>query len=181
MKRNTWLNTASIVVIAILVLTAGAFAQKIAYVNSQVILGQYKVAQDAQEQLDKLNREWEEEARQMQQQFQEAGQALESQRLLLSEERQAEKERELQQLYQQFQQFQNDKWGQNGEFYREQEKIMQPIIEDINAVIGQVAEEENFDMVLDAVNSAIVWVRSDENDLTEFVLEELEKNVPAEN
>jgi len=173
-KKMNVLKVTTFVFVVLAALTTNAFAQKIAYVNSQVILSQYKVAVDAQEQLDKLNRDWEKEAQELQQQFQQQGQQLESQRLLLSEERQKEKEAELQTLYQQIQQYQADKWGQGGAFYREQEKIMKPIIEEINQIIGTVADEEGYDIVFDAVNSNIVWVKSEEHDLTELVLEELE-------
>ncbi|MDZ7724296.1 MAG: OmpH family outer membrane protein [candidate division KSB1 bacterium] len=171
----------ALVSVFVLAFSMTAAAQKLGYVNSNQILAEYKEAQDAQEQLDKLNREWEEEARQMQQQFQQLGQQLESQKLLLSEERQQEKQQELQALYQKIQQYQNQKWGQNGEFYQRQDEIMQPIIEKINTAIRKVGEEEEYDYIFDTVSGNIVYVGENQRDLTQLVLDELEQGLESSN
>ena len=169
-----------IIAAALMFLTAlPASAQKLGYINSQQILASYKEAQDAQEQLDKINKEWEAEARELQKQFQEMGQQLESQALLLSEQRQKEKQAELQTLYQKIQQFQNDKWGQNGEFFRKQEEIMKPIYDKVNAAIKKIGEEERFDYIFDVVAGNIVYASPAQQDLTELVVEELEKGLES--
>ncbi|MBN1465317.1 OmpH family outer membrane protein [candidate division KSB1 bacterium] len=177
MKKNFCMIIAAL--IFLFCLSADVSAQKFGYINSQQILAQYKEAQDAQEQLDKINKEWEAEGRELQAQFQELGQQLESQSLLLSEERQQEKQAELQALYQKIQQFQNEKWGQNGEFFRKQEEIMKPIYDKINAAIQKVGQEERYDYVFDTVAGNIVYVSDTSNDLTEFVIEELEKGLES--
>lgn len=177
MKTKMW--TVVLASLLLFGLSSSSFAQKFGYINSQQILAQFKEAQDAQEQLDKLNQDWEAEAREMQMQFQEMGQQLDSQSLLLSEERQQEKQAELQALYQKIQQFQNDKWGQNGEFYRKQEEIMKPVYDKINAAITKVGEEERYDYIFDVVSGNIVYVSDNSNDLTELVIEELERGLEA--
>ncbi len=179
MKNKKWTVVLTFALLLLFGLSSTSLAQKLGYINSQQILAQFKEAQDAQEQLDKLNQDWEAEAREMQQQFQEMGQQLESQSLLLSEERQREKQAELQALYQKIQQFQNDKWGQSGEFYRKQEEIMKPVYDKINAAISKVGEEERYDYIFDVVSGNIVYVSDNSNDLTEFVIEELEKGLEA--
>ena len=161
----------------IFMLSGGAFAQKLAYINSQKILAQYKEAQDAQERLDKINQDWEAESREMQRQFQELGEQLDSQSLLLSEDRKKEKQQELQSLYMKIQQFQNEKWGQSGEFYKKQDETMQPVIDKINAAIAKVGEEERYDYIFDTVAGNILYASPNQTDLTDLVLEELEKGL----
>jgi len=156
-----------------------ASAQRIAYINSQKIVASYKEAQEAQERLNKISQGWEEEGKIMQKQFQDLGEQLESQSLLLSEDRKREKQQELQTLYMKIQQFQSEKWGQNGELYRKQEEVMQPIFDKINAAIKKVAEEQNFDYVFDTVNGNIVYASPKQTDLTDLVLLDLEKGLPA--
>jgi outer membrane protein len=160
-------------------LTGSVFAQKFAYINSQKILATYKEAQDAQEQLDKINKAWEEEGRAMQKQFQELGEQLESQSLLLSEERQKEKQQELQSLYMKIQQYQAEKWGQSGEFYKKQDELMQPIIDKINTAIKKVGEEERYDYIFDTVAGNILYASPSQTDLTDLVLQELEKGLES--
>lgn len=156
-----------------------ASAQRIAYINSQKIVATYKEAQEAQERLNKISQGWEEEGKIMQKQFQDLGEQLESQSLLLSEDRKREKQQELQTLYMKIQQFQSEKWGQNGELYRKQEEVMQPIFDKINAAIKKVAEEQNFDYVFDTVNGNIVYASPKQTDLTDLVLQDLEKGLPT--
>ena len=168
-----------LVLFALLILQGGVFAQKMGYINSQQIIANYKEAKDAQESLDKINKEWEAEGRAMQQQLQELGEQLESQSLLLSEERKQEKQQELQTLYLKIQQFQQDKWGQNGEFYKKEAEVMQPVIDKVNRAITKVGEDEKFDYIFDTVSANIVYASPNQPDLTELVLEELEKGLES--
>lgn len=179
MRRKQFLPVLLSVFVVLFLFSGTGIAQKIGYVNSQQILANYKEAQDAQEQLDKLNQQWEAEAQEMQQQFQEKGKQLESQSLLLSEERQKEKQAELQELYQQIQQYQNQKWGESGEFYRKQQEIMKPIIDKVNEAIRKIGEEENFDYIFDTVAGNILYAGPNQQDLTQIVLDELEEGLES--
>ncbi len=85
MKNQKWAVVLLVASMAFFAMSTNAAAQKLGYINSQQILAQYKEAQDAQEQLDKINQEWQAEGAELQKQFQELGQQLESQSLLLSE------------------------------------------------------------------------------------------------
>ena len=179
MKNLKWTGIFIVVSMMVFGMSINSFAQKLGYINSQQILSNYKEAQDAQEQLDKINQEWQAEGAEMQQQFQELGQQLESQSLLLSQERQKEKQAELQALYQRIQQYQNDKWGQTGEFFRKQEEVMKPVYDKINAAIKKVGEEERFDYIFDIVAGNIVYASTEQEDLTDLVIEELERGLES--
>jgi len=173
--RNAWL----VVFIGVMLVGSSAFAQKMGYINSQKIVANYKEAQDTQERLNKINATWEEEGKALQKQFQEMGEQLESQSLLLSEERKREKQQELQTLYMKIQQYQAEKWGQGGEFYKKQEELMQPIFDKINQAIKKVAELQNFDYVFDTVAGNIVYASPRQVDLTEDVIKDLEKGLES--
>jgi outer membrane protein len=152
---------------------------KLGYIDSQKILSSYKEAQDAQKQLQELNRRWEEEGTNMQKELQTKLEELESQALLLSEERKKEKETELQNLNIRLQQFQQEKWGPQGEVYSKRAELMQPVIDKINTVIKQIGTNEKFDYIFDVVNGNILHVSPSQPDLTDKVLEELNKSVAA--
>ncbi len=152
---------------------------KLGYIDSQKILGSYKEAQDAQKQLQELNRRWEEEATNMQRELQTKLDELESQALLLSEERKREKETEFQNLNIRLQQFQQEKWGAQGEVYAKRAELMQPVIDKINAVIKKIGTDDKYDYIFDVVNGNILHVSDSQPDLTGRVLEELNKSVAA--
>jgi outer membrane protein len=162
-----------------LMFSSSALAQKIGYVNSQKIVANYKEAQDVQERLNKINVTWEDEGKAMQKQFQDMGEQLESQSLLLSEERKKTKQQELQALYAKIQQYQTEKWGQGGEFFKKQEELMQPVFDKINQGIKKVAEELSFDYVFDTVAGNIVYASPKQTDLTDLVIKDLEKGLES--
>ncbi len=179
MKTKLWLVAFWIIASCLLLSSMSAYAQKLGYINSQKVMATYKEAQDAQERLDKISQDWEAEARAKQKQFQDLGEQLESQKLLLSEERMKEKQQELQTLYTEIQKFQAEKFGQGGELYKKQEEIMQPIIDKINAAIKKLGEEQGFDYIFDSVAANIVYASPKQPDLTDQVLEELEKGLQS--
>jgi outer membrane protein len=166
--------------VAILVGANPVAAQlKLGYIDSQKIIEKYKEAQDAQKQLQELNKRWEEEAKNMQQELQTKLEELESQALLLSDERKKEKETELQNLNIRLQQFQQEKWGAQGEVYSKRAELMQPVIDKINTVIKKIGTDEKYDYIFDVINGNILHVSASQPDLTDRVLEELNKSVAA--
>lgn len=173
-----WIWTSAVV--AILLGTNPAAAQlKLGYVDSQKILESYQEAVDAQKQLAEVNKAWEEEARQMQRELVAKQDELESQALLLSDAKRKEKETDIQNLMLQFQQFQQEKWGQQGEVYKKQADLMKPIIDKVNAVIRKIGGEEKFDYIFDVVAGNILHVSDNQPDLTEKIITELNKTVAA--
>lgn len=175
---KSWMGVC--VAVVILAGADSASAQlKLGYIDSQKILEKYKEAQDAQKQLQDLNKRWEDEAKSMQQELQTKLEELESQALLLSDERKKEKETELQNLNIRLQQFQQEKWGNQGEVFSRRAELMQPIIDKINTTIKKIGTEEKFDYIFDVVNGNILHVSTTQPDLTDKVLEELNKSVAA--
>jgi Skp family chaperone for outer membrane proteins len=171
---------AALVVLAALSFVRPAAAQlKLGYIDSQKIIESYKEAQDAQKQLASLNEQWQQEAKNMQQDLQDKQDQLESQSLLLSEEKKNEKAQEIQNLYLRFQQFQQEKWGQQGELYVKQKEFMQPVLDKINAAIRRLGAEDKYDYIFDVVAGNILYVSEGQADLTQRVLDELNKALGA--
>jgi len=176
------LQTAVLFTVVLLVvgvmLAQPAMAQlKLGYINSQQILQNFKDAQDVQKQLDAKNQEWQRQAQEMQKSIQDMQDQLESQSLLLSQEKKDEKTREIQETYAKFQKFQMEKWGQTGEAFHLQEELMKPVFDKINAVLSKIGKEEKFDYIFDGVQANIVYASPNQPDLTDRVLEELNKGV----
>ena len=178
--KNSLFGIGVIMSAALLLFAHPAQAQmKIGYVDSQKILESYKEAQDAQKQLAEINKGWEDEARNMQRELQTKQDELESQALLLSDEKRKEKETDLQNLYLRFQQFQQEKWGPQGEAYKKQNDLMKPIIEKVQVVIKKFGADEKYDYIFDTVAGNIVYAGTGQPDLTAKVVEELNKTVGA--
>lgn len=157
---------------------SSSFAQlKIGYINSQKILETFKDAQDVRKQLSDLNAQWEKEARGMQKQVQTLQEELESQSLLLSEQRKQEKVQEIQTLGQKYQLFLNQKWGQQGEGVKKEVELLQPVYEKINVAIKKIGKAEGYQYIFDVVAGNILYASDDQPDLTEKLLAELNKGL----
>jgi outer membrane protein len=162
----------------VLLISAPGFGQKlkIGYVHSQKVLSELKEWQDAQKKLDEINRQWENEGLEMQQTLQQLREQFDAQSLLLSEAKKKEKQQEIEGLFLQLQKFQRDKWDpQSGEILKKQAELIQPILDKINDVIKKIGEDEKYDYIFDTANGAILHAGADQPDLTDRVLEELNK------
>jgi len=152
---------------------------KLGYVNSQEILTKYKEAQDVQAKLQELYKTWEQQAINMEKEIQTKREAFEKQSLVLTDKTKAERAQEIQALMLQLQQFQTDKLGPQGEYYKEQNRMMKPIIDKVQNMINKMGEDEGFDYIFDSINSNIVFASKKQPNLTEKILAALEKESGA--
>lgn len=162
-------------IIALLFVTfaASGFSQiKLAYVNSQMVLASYTPAIDAKKQLDAESAKWAQELQTMSQDFQAAQQKLEQQSLLLSEAKKKEKAQELQETYMKIQQFQQDKWGDDGELAQKEKELLQPVIDKVNEVIKTVGDDGGYDFIFDAIAGNLLYAK-DTHDITQKVIDAL--------
>ncbi len=155
-----------------------AQALKIGYINSNKVLETYKEAIDVRKQLAELNSQWEQEARDKQKEIQELQEQLESQSLLLSEERKAEKAKLIQTQYAEYQQFLQTKWNpQGGEAVQKEVELIQPVYDKINIFIKKIGEEEGYSYIFDVVAGNILYASEEQPDLTEKLIERLNKEL----
>ncbi len=157
-----------------------AFAQlKIGYINSQKVLEKFKDAIDVKKQLADLNTQWESEAKDKQLEITKLQDQLESQSLLLSDQRKQEKVQQIQTLGQQYQLFLQTKWGQQGEGVKKEVELLQPVYEKINTAIKKIGQAEGYQYIFDVVAGNILYASDDQPDLTEKLLAELNKELAA--
>lgn len=152
-----------------------AMAQsKIRYIDSQKVLDNYPAWQDVQKQLDELRQKYEGEFEQIRQEAENLYNELQNQSLLLSPEKKAEKESQLLNLQAQLERYQREKFGPQGEFYRKNAELTEPIITKINQIIKKIGEEDGLDYILDVAQGVVLFAKP-EFDITDRVLEELNK------
>ncbi len=151
-----------------------SFAQKIRYVNSQRILTEYPEAQEIQKKLDEIRKGYEDEYNKMLQEYDNLMKEIESQSLLLSPEKKAEKEKQAQELSMKIEKYRYEKLGPQGEFYQQNMKLTQPLYDKIDQVIQKIGQEEGYDYILDVVQGVVLFAKP-EYDITDRVLEELNK------
>jgi outer membrane protein len=179
LKRRIWFLSVLVIFVCIWNLANVVAQAKIGYVDSERILTSYPAAIDARKKLEVENEKWDRELQEMNQEFQTMQDQLDQQSLLLSEAKKKEKMQELQAMVLKIQQFQDQKWGEGGEYFKNQEKLMQPVIDQINEAIHKVGEEEGYDIIFDSVAGNILHAK-DKYNITDQVLNELGKGSSSE-
>ena len=163
----------TIIALMLFTLSASGFSQmKLAYVNSQMVLAGYAPAIEAKKQLEAQSAKWTQELQTMTEAFQTSQQKLEQQSLLLSDAKKKEKAQELQQTYMQIQQFQQEKWGDDGELARKEKELLQPVIDRVNEVINKVGDDGGYDFIFDAIAGNLLYAK-DAHDITQKVIDAL--------
>lgn len=166
-----------ITIICLVLLLSGSdsFAQtKIRYVNSQRILSEYPEALEIQKKLDEIRTGYETEYNNMLQRYEALVKDIENQSLLLSPEKKAEKEKEAQDLGTQIEQYRYTKLGPQGELYKKNLEMTQPLYDKIDQIIKQIGEVEDYDYIFDVVQGVVLYGKP-AYDITNRVIEELNK------
>ncbi len=146
---------------------------KIGYVDSDTIMKQLPDAQDTQKKLDAIIKEWQEELNKMDKDWKTKFDDYEKRKLILSEQKRVEIEKELVTLEDQISKYRQDKFGVRGELFQKQEELMKPIQNRIFNAIQEVAKENEFDFIFDRSGDIIFLYAKEEYDVTNLVLEKL--------
>jgi outer membrane protein len=145
--------------------------QKVGFVNASVIFEQYSVAREAEtayeKELEDLNRE----VADMELELRALADTLEARKYLFSEDRLQEKRRELEGKQQEYVKFRQDAEIQAA---RRNDELSRPIVEAIEEATRNIAEKDDFDLILDASPGIVVYSKPD-LDLTDKVLQSLEE------
>jgi outer membrane protein len=153
---------------------SNTFAQpKIGYVDSDAIMKQLPDAQDAQKKLDAIIREWNEELGRLEKEWKTKYDDYEKRKLILSEQKRVDVEKELIQLEDQISKYRQEKFGVQGELFRKTDEVMKPIQNRIFNIIKDIAKELEYDFIFDRSGEILFLYAKEEFDLTNLVLEKL--------
>jgi len=145
--------------------------QKIGFVNATVIFEQFSGARAAEEAYQKELEDLNVQVTKMEDELKALADTLEARKYLFSEERLQEKRRDLERKQQDYMTFRQDAEKRAAQ---RNDELSRPIVEAIEAATKQVAEQEGFDLVVDAGPGIVVYSKPD-LDLTDKVLQSLEE------
>jgi outer membrane protein len=164
----------SIIFLLMISWTSGYAQLKIRYINSQRILAEYPEAQEIQKKLDEIRSGYENEYNDMLKRYEDLVKEIENQSLLLSPEKKSEKEKEAQDLAVQIEQFRYQKLGPQGELYKKNLELTQPLYDKIDQIIQRIGKDEDYDYILDVVQGVVLYSKP-QYDITNRIIEELSK------
>ena len=149
---------------------------KLGYVDSQVILTQLPEAIKAQGDLDALTNLWAGQLDSMTLAYQQSLADYQKQSGTMTDEQKLAKQQQLIALEQSILDFRNKKFSQqNGEIFKKQEEMFEPVKKKIYAAIEVVAKEEGMKFVFDKSGDIILLYADSAYDVTFKVLDRLKR------
>lgn len=137
------------VVVLSVIASSAAFAQRFAYVDTEYILKHIPEYLAAQKQLDALSEQWQEEVDKRFADIEALYKKYQEDQVMLSEEMRRKREDEIVLKEREAKEFQRQKFGFEGDLYKERIKLVQPVQDRVAKAIQAIATDQSLDIVLD--------------------------------
>ena len=177
MKRRISIVLLAVYMLSMVPLSSLAAQElKLGYIDTIKIFANFKETVEAEEVYKKEVAAWKKTAEEMESNLASMREQIESQSLMLSEDKLQEKKAEFDTKAREYQQYMKDIFGENGQAAKRNQELTEPIVEKINAVIARLAEEQGYTMVFDSSQGNIVYADK-AIDMTDQVIAELEQQL----
>ncbi|MFD2595714.1 OmpH family outer membrane protein [Sphingobacterium griseoflavum] len=128
---------------------SAAVAQRVAYVDSEYILRHIPEYVSAQKQLDDLSTNWQEEVDKQYGEIEKLYKAYQNDQVLLNDDMRKRREDEIVNKERQVKEFQRQKFGFEGDLYKERLRLVKPVQDRVAKAIQDVANAQGLDLILD--------------------------------
>lgn len=160
--------------IMIMALTLGlGYAQKYAFVDTEYILNNIPSYKSAQDQLDQLSADWEEEIKSMYDEVELRYRSYQNDAVLLTQEMKRKREEEIIEMEKQAKDLQNKYFGREGDLFKKRQELIQPIQDEIYNAVKEIALEGNYAVIFDTAGSLSMLYTNPRYDLSDDVLDKL--------
>ena len=142
----------------LLISSAGAFAQKFAYVDTEYILKQIPEYSAALSTLDVASKQWQQQVDQNFTDIDKMYKSFQADRVLLTDDMRKRRENEIIEKEKQAKEFQRVKFGPNGELFTKRVELLKPIQERVSDAVKQIAKARFLDFVFDKSSESTMMI-----------------------
>jgi outer membrane protein len=161
-------------ILSILLLAAGSgLAQKYAFVDTEYILDRIPAYKAAQDQLDKMAQDWQEEVETMYGGIEKMYKDFQAEKVLLTEEMKTKKEEEIITKEKEVKDLQQKYFGRDGNLFKKRQELIKPIQDEVYRVVKEIASEGNYAVIFDTASGANMLYTNPKYDKSDEVLEKL--------
>jgi outer membrane protein len=162
------------VLAVLLILTSAmAVAQKYAFVDSEYIRKNIPAFTSAQEQLDKLSKQWEKEVADGYAVVEQMYKSYQSESVLLSQEMKTKREETIVAKEKEMKELQNKYFGMEGDLFKKREELVKPIQDEILKAIKEIAVDGSYAVIFDTSTGGNILFANPKFDISDQVLEKL--------
>lgn len=156
-----------------MIFSVSAFSQKIAYVNTELILESMPDYAEAQEELDKQSKKWQESIEAQYAEIESMYQAYKAEQILLTEELKKKREKEITDKETAVRAYQKEKFGVNGELFVTRQKLIKPLQDKIYDELKKMATAGNYAIIFDLASTSNILYSHDRYDKTDDIIKKL--------
>ena len=173
--------TRILLVLATMMMTAGTFAQKSGYVDTQYILDQMPAYSEAQNALNKYSEQWVQEIEVLFNDVQKKKDKLKEEEILLPIEMIKSRQKEIDELEQRAKELQKKRFGVGGDLFLKREELIKPIQDQVFQAIQDIASERGYTFVFDKANQSNMLYADPKFDMSDQVLRKMGVKVVTNN
>ena len=161
-------------ILSIIMLATGmGLAQKYAFVDTEYILDRIPAYKAAQDQLDKMAGDWQEEIETMYAGIEKMYQDFQAEKVLLTEEMKTKKEEEIINKEKEVKDLQQKYFGRDGNLFDKRQELIKPIQDEVYKAVKEIASEGNYAVIFDTASGANMLYTNPKYDKSDEVLEKL--------
>lgn len=168
MKRKSLL-----ILVLTLFISAGSYAQKFAYIDTEYILNNIPAYKQAQDQLDKLSEGWQREVENMYAELDKMYRDYQAEKVLLTEEMKKKREEEIMNKEKAARELQKKYFGQDGALFKKRDELIKPIQDEIYRAVKELATEGGYAIIFDSSAGASILYTDPKLDKSDAVLQRL--------
>ncbi|WP_394750710.1 OmpH family outer membrane protein [Spongiimicrobium salis] len=162
-----------LLVIAAVMVSFQSFAQRgarIAYIDMEYILENVEEYREATDQLENKVQKWKIEIEQKQGVVEQMKKDLMAEKVLLTNELIAEREEEIQVLEKEMLEYQQDRFGPQGDLVVQKRLLIQPIQDQVFSEVQKIGANRKYDFIFDKSADVVMLYSQKRHDISDLVL-----------
>ena len=150
-----------------------ALAQKFGYVNTDFILSKMPEYQEAQNEINTLSLQWQEDIQNKHKEIEAKYSELQAEEVLLTEEMKQERLASIKQMENTLKEYQKKVFGYEGLFFLKKKELIKPVQDQVFEAVQKVCKENRLAIMFDKSGELVMIYTDPVHDYTDYVLDEL--------
>jgi Skp family chaperone for outer membrane proteins len=166
-------KTKVLLIVSVLFCSVYTFAQRgvrIAYVDMEYILENVEEYREASEQLESKVQKWKIEVEQKQSAVEQMKKDLMAEKVLLTSELVSEREEEIQILEKETIEYQQDRFGPQGDLVIQKRQLIQPIQDQVFNEVQKIGANKKYDFIFDKSADVVMLYSEKRHDISDLIL-----------
>lgn len=148
---------------------------RIGYIDMEYILESVPEYKEASIQLEGKVQRWKQDIEKKQKEIDQMKLNLANERVLLTKELIDEREEEIKIKEDEMLQYQQDRFGPNGDLMIQRRQLVQPIQDQVFNIVQEIAENKKYDFIFDKSADVVMLFAAKRNDISDLVLRSIER------